>query len=45
MEWGFEQEQVAEAKVKENSASMMSSQDTGVCLIKFTMLKVWRVFV
>ena len=30
MEWGCEQEQLAEAKVRENSASVMSAEDTGI---------------
>ena len=32
MEWGCDQEQLAEAKVRENSASMMSAEDTGKIL-------------
>jgi hypothetical protein len=30
VEWGGEQEQLAEAKVRENSATMMSAEDTGI---------------
>lgn len=30
VEWGCEQEQLAEAKVRENSASVMSAEDTGI---------------
>ena len=29
MEWGGEQEQLAEAKVRENSATMMPAEDKG----------------
>ena len=30
VEWGDEQEKLAEAKVRENSATMMPAEDTGI---------------
>lgn len=32
MEWDAQQEQLAETKVRENSSSVMSTEDTGTCI-------------
>ena len=32
VEWDTEQQKMAEAKVRENSARMISSEDAGVCI-------------